>query len=739
MKKIKLLGFQQQTSEEAVHKIASFNYGLGCKPDGTPYPSVVFIQAITGAGKTAILSKISSCFKDSIILWTTPPSAVVSQTVESLNNQYAEILGNINVIAWENDLKVSNFEWNKLINDETGTTIVVCTVGTYNIENKGGRRIHQDGNWEELCEKRKRRDLVIVYDEGHNLTKQQSTILMELKPRCILLASGSSYNLDGISVIIQNNGNDLKDIVKSNTALVDTPQVVAAGLLKKRVDIADCDIDRKTILIKAVEQRKHLEQLVIKNELRNVPIACYIVNSTKDGLEIWDILTEIGVKPSDIAVHLSGASRVANLDTEVDREGLIDTHTEKLKPEEIRNHGFRHIIWNKALKEGWDEPWAFVAYVDGVNYSVTDIEQKIGRFIRNPFRDEDGYPETPGDEELQASYFFLNHDNDKFTELLNALKNNLQAKYPGLIEITSGKREYVELQPRKDIPIPKIQIRPIRKKINRLLLDCLRTPNADDTKSIGVLRVDAVNLETNSIHNRKIEHYCDIVQTTIRKIVEDYVRNGDRRLLSRIDDETWCSDVMKIPIAYSSKAYNAVVADVMTFLNKAPDCLSLHVNHRPEDAWHTCTVKVKISDDSRTNAKRYTVHAKNALHDKYDNLNEFENKVAIALSDKSDCTWMRNPAKSGYGIDLLKPLGGNVQFYPDFIVFIDGKVVFLEPKGAHLLTDALITKNLNIPDEKFEVYILVEDKEGSGLTVHTAENSQYCSGLDKAFTWIFKT
>ena len=76
----------------------------------------------------------------------------------------------------------------------------------------------------------------------------------------------------------------------------------------------------------------------------------------------------------------------------LDRRGatsaLIDTYTGKKaqdrSPETLAAAGYTHIIWNLTLREGWDEPLAYVAYIDDKGRSAVDIVQKIGRFVRQP-------------------------------------------------------------------------------------------------------------------------------------------------------------------------------------------------------------------------------------------------------------------------------------------------------------------------------------------------------------------
>ena len=88
----------------------------------------------------------------------------------------------------------------------------------------------------------------------------------------------------------------------------------------------------------------------------------------------------------------------------------------------------------------------------------------------------------------------------------------------------------------------------------------------------------------------------------------------------------------------------------------------------------------------------------NAVHDGYDALNPIELDFAQEI-DKTDKTWCRNPARTGYGIPLIT-LGATNTFYPDFLVWHDDDVLAVDTKGEHLLTEAAGRKLLNVRPHK---------------------------------------
>ena len=82
---------------------------------------------------------------------------------------------------------------------ENEPLVLFATVGTFNQKDKeaGNRQIYQckldeqnRSTWDSL-KNRGERPLFIVYDEGHNLSDQQTDLLLELKPEVFLMASAT--------------------------------------------------------------------------------------------------------------------------------------------------------------------------------------------------------------------------------------------------------------------------------------------------------------------------------------------------------------------------------------------------------------------------------------------------------------------------------------------------------------------------------------------------------------------
>lgn len=102
-------------------------------------------------------------------------------------------------------------------------------------------------------------------------------------------------------------------------------------------------------------------------------------------------------------------------------------------------------------------------------------------------------------------------------------------------------------------------------------------------------------------------------------------------------------------------------------------------------------------EDENKRERYKVVSFDNALHTEYNGLNAFELEIAEAL-DCMGLTWCRNPSKTGYGIPIPEIGEGTTSFYPDFILWSEKCLWAIDPKGAHLINDAIFSKLMGISD-----------------------------------------
>jgi type III restriction enzyme len=96
---------------------------------------------------------------------------------------------------------------------------------------------------------------------------------------------------------------------------------------------------------------------------------------------IWRYLTETaGIDPDEIAVYcdLKFDKKYPRPDGFALFNGGDDDYAL------FKEGNYRHIIFNLTLQEGWDDPECCFAYIDKSMGSNVQIEQVIGRVLRQP-------------------------------------------------------------------------------------------------------------------------------------------------------------------------------------------------------------------------------------------------------------------------------------------------------------------------------------------------------------------
>jgi type III restriction enzyme len=244
----------------------------------------------------------------------------------------------------------------------------------------------------------KRRPLLIVYDEGHNLSEQQTELLAELEPDAYLLASAtlklpSNFQKSVIQPITLwvEEADDPRalaalkatdDLGKPEaerfiTTAVSSDKVVQAQLVKKAIQFDGSTATMERSLDDLIKRMQILDTEIIDLGLGFRPKAIYVckTNIADDGekddaskpfeyrkappIRIWRYLVEDkGLSPKDIAIYANLTFVEGNKPDEVNlfSKGENDF-------DEFRNGDYKHIIFNLSLQEGWDDPACYLAYI----------------------------------------------------------------------------------------------------------------------------------------------------------------------------------------------------------------------------------------------------------------------------------------------------------------------------------------------------------------------------------------
>ncbi|EOD9008967.1 DEAD/DEAH box helicase family protein [Enterobacter hormaechei] len=761
---IKLKEFQAKAASTIAQRYAFFA-GHPERPFKGPKPRPFFqaLSAITGAGKTPILaqaiSDIRSMVKgEPIVFWMSKAKTVVAQTHSNFadGGKYAEIIDGFKPVT------VSQLT-PELISDSSTALLILATTGLFNQEDQeeGGLNIYKTGAdkfggksaWNRLIERDHngiRRPLFIVYDEGHNFSEQQTKILRQLEPEAYLLASATlklpelfykevifhinswfedveSENADAlIKLGAVNPKNGRASCEHFTTTTVHSEKVVEAQLIKRAIQFDGTTAPLEQSLDSLIDRLDIIENEIELRSLNFKPKAIYVCNTNMVGgepddhtkpfilrnaspIKIWRYLVDVKkIAPNKIAVY-------ANL-----------KFSDKNKPEEFKLFSkkdsdfdeftagdYQHIIFNQALQEGWDDPACYVAYIDKSMGSSIQVEQIIGRVLRQYGA------EHYDNANLNSAHFFLRVDDENvFTNSIKSVKKKLEDQGSPIEIIDNfsyGKSASYEIEkkPAIDVNLCHVNVDAIDAclEIKKIVDESIVFKEGDENTvalaKIGTQQMDLTNLS---------ESLNDMVWVTkgntnpirLRWLISTALRARSTRALAVTDLQNQKFDVK---VQMQSRAHN--FADDLS-----QKITSAYFNHSKliyETESPFIFGKMRVSSNAKT--------FRNGLYEAYDKLNNFESTFADALDD-SGFVWHRNPSAGGFHIPLLSD-GDTGAFYPDFVVWKENKIYCLDTKGKHLLTDAVARKLFDITDdeEKPKIHVrFISEGEQKAIGVKAVGN-----------------
>ncbi len=369
--------------------------GLGGVPpynnaiERTPH---VCMKVPTGGGKTFMAcASVKRIFDDlpagkpQVVVWLVPSDSILTQTVRNLseaNHPYRQRLeqdfaGRVGVYTKEMLLNGQNFS-----PDTVREMLTICIMSynslRINSRNRDVRKVFQEnGNLFRFAEYFKDADAmladtpdtaliqvlrhlepVVVVDESHNAESRLSTeMLNNLNPSFVLdLTATPRKNSNIISYV------DARELKKEH--MVKLPVVVYNRTT------------RQSVMQDAIQLRGSIEREAIAAEEAGGkyirPIVLFQAQPrTGDSSETFDkvksMLVDMGIPEAEIAVKTS--------------------QVDDLKGQDLmsRTCKIRYIITVNALKEGWDCPFAYILASLANRTSTVDVEQILGRILRQPY------------------------------------------------------------------------------------------------------------------------------------------------------------------------------------------------------------------------------------------------------------------------------------------------------------------------------------------------------------------
>lgn len=381
----------------------------------------VTVKVPTAGGKTFIAcNALRTIFesmpdeKPKVVAWFVPSDTILKQTYKNLNDPnhpYRQKIdshfgGSVCVVDKESALFGQGIT---PIEVKEQLTIFVLSVQSFAANNKDGRRVYRENEnlvehvqtyqyAEKIIDKADETALiqviaqlnpVVIIDESHNFEADlRMDMLNDINPAFILDLTATPRK-------------------KSNIiSFVDAIKLKKAHMVKLPVIVYN-HRDANEVLASAINLQKSLEEKAKMQEQKGGkyirPIVLFQAqpktdddNITFDKIKAQ--LIDIGIPEEQIKIKTALKDEIKNLD-------LMSRYCE-----------VRFIITVNALKEGWDCPFAYILASLANKSSRVDVEQILGRILRQP------YAKKHEEEFLNLSYVFTASQNFRDT-LENIIKS----------------------------------------------------------------------------------------------------------------------------------------------------------------------------------------------------------------------------------------------------------------------------------------------------------------------------
>jgi type III restriction enzyme len=696
---IELYEFQQKASAKMAERFSRYIADpviTGTRQHQRTVPFFQALASITASGRTVILADVVASIAASlpvppIFLWLSKGRVVVEQTLTNLlpGGKYHHLLGGAEVRP------LAEYDPEEVA-DLLKPIVYFATVGTFNQKDKenGTLVIYRcdidtadQSTWDSIKQRvtrdELRRPLIVVYDEAQNLSDQQTDLLMELEPTAFLLASATMRLPERLAREIdalKANGWDDASLITG----VNAKAVADSGLVKNTIVLAGYQSPMEETVSTLLADFEQAEADAGTYGLEGKPKAIYVCNTnivasnanerddpkrpfnTRQAppILIWRHLVEAHrIDPDEIAVYCS-----LKMDKDYPApEGFHLFRGGDSDYETFSQGSFRHIIFNLALQEGWDDPLCYFAYIDKSMESRVQVEQIIGRLLRQP-----GAQHYAADRLNSASFYVRVDRSQVFTDILNAVNQKIAAEAPELRVVASppGKPPPFEYKPKKVITIPATAldpseaVTPVADLINKLT--DYQHDDGMNTRGIGSRAIVQRLVGDPSSADVQWETFEQSSRVLVRWVFQRELRKRYPGALGVAPTSAPKFDA-EIGLGSNAEAHVITVAEqvVDAFLD------NVEIIQKSRDPY---TIGPQLARPD--GFERFT----NAIHDGYDGLNPLELPFARLL-DKKEVPWARNPSRTGYRIPL-PTMGPTAFFYPDFIVWSGGDVFVIDTKGS---------------------------------------------------------
>jgi type III restriction enzyme len=359
--------------------------GTAIEPYKNTVPGVphVTIKVPTAGGKTFLaanaLRPIFAAFpvgRPKAVVWLVPSITILDQTLRNLKNPghpyrqkiNTHFAGRVEVYDKAALLQGSGFSASSV---QEQLSLVVLSFDSLRAKNKEDRKVYQEngnlqsfgtllGDDEEITLMRVIQALnpVVVVDESHNAESDLSVdMLKNLSP---------SFILD-LTATPRKNSNII--------SFVDALALKKEHMVKLPVIVYNHN-DRTEVINSALQLQRNLELQARQEQKAGGryirPIVLFQAQpKTADDNTTFELLKkkllDLKIPESHIRIKTAGLNELKN-------ENLASPKCE-----------VRYIITVNALKEGWDAPFAYILASLADKSSAVDVEQILGRVLRQPY------------------------------------------------------------------------------------------------------------------------------------------------------------------------------------------------------------------------------------------------------------------------------------------------------------------------------------------------------------------
>lgn len=538
-------------------KLDGSTTGMRPYKDTIPGAAHIAIKVPTSGGKTFIacnaLKSINTYFNKGnpkAVVWLVPWSNLLQQTVGNLSNPshpYREKLntlfnGRVEVYGKEQLLQGANFN-PSLVLEQLNIYVFNFNSLRINKANKEDRKIYQENgalesfvdtiiDEEVVLEGTDRTALinvirslnpVVIVDESHNAESDLSVeMLNNLNPSLVLdLTATPKSNSNIISFV---NAVELK-----KEHMVKLPVIVYNHNRKEEVISSALHLQRQLELLAQEEEKqkgKYIRPIILFQAQSNI--------KGKDNTTFQNIkekLIRLGIPEEQIKIKVSGIDELKGIDL-----------TSKECP-------VRYIITINALKEGWDCPNAYILASLADKTSAVDVEQILGRILRQPYV-------TQHSQTLLNLSFVLTAS-AKFKETLDKIVKGLQ-------DSGFSKDDYYATYTQQEEELTNNDI------LKQELLSVHKPKTALSEDDFAIEKIEYIPLNDNGIVSKVTDN--SIVQQITEKAIIEGKEFEEKLTITDEDDDTYLIQAMggTVKTYKINEEYTAGNMKLPQFFKKSP-------------------------------------------------------------------------------------------------------------------------------------------------------------------------